>query len=52
MIYELIVWWDDGLEDTFSFTSEEAVLNAEKELKKTFGSLVICTCINKRWISF
>ena len=52
MIYELIVCWSDGLKDTFSFTSEEAALNAEKGLKKAFGKQVIFTCINKRSISF
>jgi hypothetical protein len=52
MIYDLIVCWDDGLKDTFSFTSEEAAVNAEKGFRKAFGDQVICTCINKRLISF
>ena len=52
MIYDLIVCWSDGLKDTFSFTSEEAALNAEKGFKKAFGDLVIFTGINKRSISF
>ena len=52
MIYDLIVCWDDGLKDTFSFTSEEAALNAEKGFKKAFGDQVIFTGINKRSISF
>ena len=52
MIYDLIVCWNDGLKDTFSFTSEEAALNAEKGFKKAFGNQVIFTGINKRLISF
>ena len=52
MIYELIVCWNDGLKDTFSFTSEEAAINAEKGFKKAFGDQVIFTGINKRSISF
>lgn len=52
MIYDLIVCWNDGLKDTFSFTSEEAALNAEKGFKKAFGDQVIFTGINKRSISF
>lgn len=52
MIYDLIVCWDDGLKDTFSFTSEDAAANAEKGFKKAFGNQVIFTCINKRSIVF
>lgn len=52
MIYDLIVCWDDGSIDTFSFTSEEAAATAEKGFKKAFGNQVIFTCINKRLISF
>lgn len=40
MIYDLIVCWNNGLKDTFSFTSEEAALNAEKDIKKAFGDRV------------
>ena len=40
MIYDLIVCWNDGLKDTFSFTSEEAAINAEKGLKNAFGNQV------------
>ena len=52
MIYDLIVCWNDGFKDTFSFTSEEAAINAEKGFKKAFGDQVIFTGINKRSISF
>lgn len=52
MIYDLIVCWGNGLKDTFTFTSEEAAKNAEKGFKKAFEDQVICTCINKRLISF
>lgn len=52
MIYDLIVCWEDGLKDTFSFTSKEAAENAEKGFKTAFGNQVIFTCINKRSISF
>lgn len=52
MKYDLVVCWSDGLKDTFSFTSEEAAINAENGFKKAFGDLVIFTGIYKRLISF
>ena len=52
MIYDLIVCWDDGNKDTFTFTSERSAEIAEQGFKKAFGNQVIFTCIYKRSISF
>ena len=40
MIYDLIICWNDGLKDTFSFTSEEAVINVANAFKKAYGNQV------------
>ena len=51
MIYDLIVCWDDGNKDTFTFTSERSAEIAEQGFKKAFGDQVVFTCINKRIFS-
>lgn len=52
MIYDLIVCWEDGNKDTFTFTSEEAAKKAEAGFRKAWENEVICTCIERRLISF